>query len=67
MQCCDFICYFCVRQVLRQVWAVEKQLLLQVVPLLQSIHTQYPTDVFYFDIIPVTPPNLRPVSYLFWV
>lgn len=52
---------------MRQIWEVEKDLLVEVIPLLKEINTQYPTDVFFFDVIPVTPPSMRPVRNFFVV
>lgn len=49
------------RQYLRKIWEVEKEFLLEVIPVLQDIKIEYPTDIFFFDVIPVTPPNARPV------
>lgn len=40
-------------------------LLMEVIPLLKDIKIEYPTDVFFFDVIPVTPPSMRPVSCSF--
>lgn len=51
------------REYLRKIWQVEKDLLVEVIPLLKDIKIEYPTDVFYFDVIPVTPPSMRPVSF----
>lgn len=50
------------RQYLRKIWEMEKNLLMEVIPLLKTIKSEYPTDIFFFDVIPVTPPNMRPVS-----
>lgn len=50
------------RQYLRRIWDVEKNLLSEVIPVLGDLKTDHPTDVFFFDVVPVTPPNMRPVN-----
>lgn len=52
------------RGYLRSIWEVEQELILQLVPVLSQIKTDCPIDVLYFDIIPVTPNNVRPVSFV---
>lgn len=50
------------RQYMRSLWANDKDLLMEIIPVLKRINTENPTDIFYFDILPVPPPNVRPVS-----
>lgn len=33
----------------------------QFLSVLTNIKCEYPTDVFFFEVIPVPPPNVRPV------
>ncbi|KAK9892524.1 hypothetical protein WA026_020509 [Henosepilachna vigintioctopunctata] len=51
------------RRFMREIWKQEKELLQNVISVLRSVESQeYPTDIFYFDILPVPPPNVRPVN-----
>lgn len=52
------------RSYMRQVWENEKDLMREIIAVLGGIQGEYPTDIFYWDIIPVIPPNLRPVILL---
>ncbi|KAK5638056.1 hypothetical protein RI129_012351 [Pyrocoelia pectoralis] len=49
---------------LQQIWENEKDFLQEVVPVLANLKVPYPTDTFYFNVIPVTPPNARPANTL---
>lgn len=49
---------------MRKIWKAEREFVEQIVSVLKDIDSQYPTDVFYFDILAVPPPNVRPVSNL---
>lgn len=50
------------RDYLRSIWEVEEELIIQLVPVLAQVYTDSPVDVLYFDIIPVTPNNVRPIT-----
>lgn len=50
------------RDHLRQIWQKEKDFLQEFVSVLKDIKIEHPTDVFFFEVIPVPPPNVRPVS-----
>ncbi|GLV36874.1 Son of sevenless [Carabus blaptoides fortunei] len=52
------------RQYMRNLWDNDKELLLEIVPVLKRLNIKYPTDVFYFAIVPVPPPNVRPVNFV---
>lgn len=47
---------------MRAIWQQENELMLQLVPVLKNMRSEDPTDVFFFEIVPVPPPNLRPVK-----
>lgn len=49
------------RRYLRQMFEQEKDLMKEIISVLAGIDTENPTDIFYWDIIPVLPPNVRPV------
>ncbi|GJQ80589.1 putative DNA-dependent RNA polymerase [Trypoxylus dichotomus] len=53
-----------IRGFLRSVWENDKKLLSQLVPVLSTVEMEYPTDVFFFKIIPVPPPNVRPANFV---
>jgi DNA-directed RNA polymerase I subunit RPA1 len=50
------------RQYMRQIWEQEKDMMRELVAVLRGIEGDHPTDVFYWDTIPVVPPNMRPVN-----
>ncbi|CAH1164054.1 unnamed protein product [Phaedon cochleariae] len=50
------------RRYMRNIWKEEKYFLRQLVSVLAEIDIENPTDAFFFEVIPVTPPNLRPVN-----
>ncbi|CAH2001255.1 unnamed protein product [Acanthoscelides obtectus] len=49
---------------MRKIWVSEKSFLEHLLPVLQDIRAEHPTDVFYFTVIPVPPPNIRPVNFM---
>lgn len=53
-----------IREHLRKLWENEKIFLAEVMPILQHRNLEHATDIFFFDVIPVPPPNVRPVNYL---
>lgn len=52
------------RQYMRKIWAAEKEFLKHLLSVLDDIDIEHPTDVFYFEAIPVPPPNVRPVNFV---
>ncbi|KAG5891414.1 hypothetical protein JTB14_031480 [Gonioctena quinquepunctata] len=50
------------RLYMRDIWKNEKEFLQQLVSVLTDVKTEHPTDAFYFEVLPVTPSNLRPVN-----
>lgn len=46
---------------MRKIWIQENELMQQLVPVLKNMTCEEPTDVFFFEVVPVPPPNLRPV------
>lgn len=55
-----------VRDHLRQVWQKDQQVLKCLFNFLSDSETDYPTDAFFIEIIPVPPSRFRPVRILFW-
>ncbi|XP_036139810.1 DNA-directed RNA polymerase I subunit RPA1 isoform X2 [Monomorium pharaonis] len=52
------------KEYLRRLWENERDFLEIIVPCLELIDIEYPTDVFFFEVIPVLPPIVRPVNIL---
>ncbi|XP_032689427.1 DNA-directed RNA polymerase I subunit RPA1 isoform X2 [Odontomachus brunneus] len=52
------------KEYLRQLWNNEKDFLKLIMPCLNLIDIEYPTDVFFLEVIPVLPPIVRPVNML---
>ncbi|XP_011861692.1 PREDICTED: DNA-directed RNA polymerase I subunit RPA1 [Vollenhovia emeryi] len=52
------------KEYLRQLWKNEKDFLEIIIPCLELVDIEYPTDVFFFEVIPVLPPIVRPVNFL---
>ncbi|KAL3272242.1 hypothetical protein HHI36_022725 [Cryptolaemus montrouzieri] len=53
------------RRYMREIWKKEKELLRNVVSVLEKIEgEENPTDIFYFEVLPVPPPNVRPVNIM---
>lgn len=49
---------------LRGLWQQEADILRIIIPCLGSVDLEWPTDVFFFEVIPVLPPIARPVNML---
>lgn len=54
------------RTYLNKIYEQEMDLMKEIIAVLAGIDSENPTDVFYWDIIPVIPPNMRPVSPLLY-
>ena len=52
------------REYLRKIWCNEKETLMIICPCLKNLTSENPTDVFFFEVIPVLPPIARPVNML---
>ncbi|KYQ51825.1 DNA-directed RNA polymerase I subunit RPA1 [Trachymyrmex zeteki] len=52
------------KEYLRQLWNNERDFLKIIVPCLELVDIEYPTDIFFFEVIPVLPPIVRPVNFL---
>ncbi|XP_067005797.1 DNA-directed RNA polymerase I subunit RPA1 [Anabrus simplex] len=52
------------RNYLRDIWKQEQDLITALAPVLKNSSTDFPTDIFFLDIIPVPPPKSRPVNIL---
>lgn len=52
------------KEYLRKLWSNEKDFLKIIVPCLELVDIEYPTDIFFFEVIPVLPPIVRPVNFL---
>ncbi|EFA05003.1 DNA-directed RNA polymerase I subunit RPA1-like Protein [Tribolium castaneum] len=50
------------RTYMRNIWKEEKELMREIIAVLGGVEGEHPTDVFYWDVIPVIPPNMRPVN-----
>lgn len=50
------------RHELRKIYKKEGDFLKEVFPVLKLVTGIYPVDIFFMDVIGVTPPNSRPVS-----
>jgi len=54
--------YFICRDHLRKIWRNEKEFVTALSPVLDNCDMEHPTDIFFFDMLPVPPPKMRPVS-----
>ena len=52
-----------IREHFREVWKNDENLFKSLFPVLKSTNCQYPTDIFFLEVIPVTPPKFRPVDF----
>ncbi|XP_034944340.1 DNA-directed RNA polymerase I subunit RPA1 [Chelonus insularis] len=52
------------REYMRSLWKHDKEILKVIIPCLSSLDLQFPTDVFFFDVVPVLPPIVRPTNVL---
>lgn len=52
------------REILKKIWIESKDLIMELMPILKEINLDFPTDLFYMDVILVTPPKTRPVEFL---
>ncbi|XP_053397077.1 DNA-directed RNA polymerase I subunit RPA1-like [Mercenaria mercenaria] len=51
-----------IRENLRKVWKLESELLKQMYPSLMSTDMEYPTDMFFVEVVAVPPTKFRPIS-----
>lgn len=49
---------------LRKLWQNEKNFLKVIIPCFGMVDIEYPTDIFFFEVIPVLPPIVRPVNFI---
>ncbi|KZC10083.1 PREDICTED: DNA-directed RNA polymerase I subunit RPA1 [Dufourea novaeangliae] len=52
------------KEYLRKLWENEKDFLKVIIPCFGMVDIEYPTDVFFFEVIPVLPPIVRPVNFV---
>ncbi|XP_014487682.1 PREDICTED: DNA-directed RNA polymerase I subunit RPA1 isoform X2 [Dinoponera quadriceps] len=52
------------KEYLRQLWNNEKDFLKLIIPCLDLMDIEYPTDIFFLEVISVLPPIVRPVNML---
>nr|XP_023017078.1 uncharacterized protein LOC111506283 [Leptinotarsa decemlineata] len=52
------------RKYMRNIWKNEKDFLVQLISVLSDITMEHPTDALFFEVLPVPPNNVRPVSYI---
>nr|CAG4642277.1 EOG090X00BV [Evadne anonyx] len=51
------------REHFREVWKNDQSLFESLFPVLRSTKSEHPTDIFFLEAIPVTPPRYRPVDF----
>ncbi|XP_054005071.1 DNA-directed RNA polymerase I subunit RPA1 [Hylaeus anthracinus] len=49
---------------LRKLWENEKDFLKVIIPCFGTVDIEFPTDIFFFEVIPVLPPIVRPVNFV---
>ncbi|XP_033177211.1 DNA-directed RNA polymerase I subunit RPA1 isoform X2 [Bombus impatiens] len=49
---------------LRKLWQNERDFLKVLIPCFGMVDIEYPTDIFFFEVIPVLPPIVRPVNFV---
>nr|XP_031847048.1 DNA-directed RNA polymerase I subunit RPA1 [Nomia melanderi]XP_031847057.1 DNA-directed RNA polymerase I subunit RPA1 [Nomia melanderi] len=52
------------KEYLRNLWQNERDFLKVIIPCFGMVDIEYPTDIFFFEVIPVLPPIVRPVNYV---
>ncbi|CAG9861401.1 unnamed protein product [Phyllotreta striolata] len=52
------------REYMRRIWKEERELIEQLISVLTDINIENPTDAFYYEVLPVPPPNIRPVNFV---
>nr|CAD7431182.1 unnamed protein product [Timema monikensis] len=49
---------------LRKLWPENCDFITAILPVLKTSSLQYPTDIFFMDLVSVPPPKTRPVNYI---
>lgn len=52
------------KEYMQKLWKNEKDMLLVLIPCLDVGNIEYPTDIFFFNVIAVPPPLVRPVTFV---
>lgn len=52
------------QKIFRNIWTVERDMIVSVIPVLENVKCEFPTDVMFMDIVPLLPVNCRPVNYV---
>nr|XP_034196000.1 DNA-directed RNA polymerase I subunit RPA1 [Osmia lignaria] len=52
------------KEYLRKLWQNEGDFLKVIIPCFGMVDIEYPTDIFFFEVIPVLPPIVRPVNFV---
>lgn len=52
------------KEYLRRLWHNEKDFFKIIVPCLNLVDIEYPTDVLFLEVVPVSPPIVRPVNFI---
>nr|CAD7262935.1 unnamed protein product [Timema shepardi] len=52
------------RDHLRKLWPENCDFITAILPVLKTSSLQYPTDIFFMDLVSVPPPKTRPVNYV---
>lgn len=51
------------REKLRKIWIQSSDLIQELMPVLKNTDLEYPTDLFFMDVVLVTPPKTRPINF----
>lgn len=52
------------KEYMRRLWNNERNFLQIIIPCLELVDIEYPTDIFFFEVVPVLPPIVRPVNFI---
>lgn len=52
------------KEYMRRLWNNERDFLQIIIPCLKLVDIEYPTDIFFFEVVPVLPPIVRPVNFI---
>ncbi|CAG5085409.1 Similar to Polr1a: DNA-directed RNA polymerase I subunit RPA1 (Mus musculus) [Cotesia congregata] len=52
------------RELLRNLWKQEEVILRALIPVLSTVKTTFPTDIFFLEVVSVIPPRARPINKL---
>ncbi|XP_014216995.1 DNA-directed RNA polymerase I subunit RPA1 [Copidosoma floridanum] len=52
------------KNIMQRIWIREKKILSMMIPCLNSINVEHPTDIFFLSVVLVVPPLVRPVNMM---